>query len=172
MRGNRYPVADAIEHTMSANELFDESYRRLFGEGVGINESSTPFFEAFYANFLGDPDIARAFAQTNMRRQVAMLRSSFYHLVAFYVSATPSAELKRIARLHHELGIPHEYYDLWLDALVNTVREHDAKCDLATELAWRWAMAPGITCMRLLAALEDAHNTAAVEAHAAARSPS
>ena len=30
------------------------------------------------------------------------------------------------------------------------VKEFDDQCDLSTELAWRWAMTPGITYMRLL----------------------
>jgi hemoglobin-like flavoprotein len=135
---------------MSENELFDESYSRVFGEGVGITEDATPFFEAFYRRFLVDAAIADAFSQTDMNRQVGMLRKSFFHLVAFYVSHEPSAELERIASIHSKIGIQPEYYDLWLDALVDTVREFDPECDLATELSWRWAMTPGLTYMRLL----------------------
>jgi len=135
---------------MSGNPLFDESYSRVFGEGVGITDASTPFFESFYRHFLKDQPIADAFSRTDMSRQVSMLRKSFFHLVAFYVSHEPSAELERIARLHHGLGIESDYYDLWLDALVDTVRELDPQCDQATELAWRWALTPGLTYMRLL----------------------
>ena len=135
---------------MSANTLFDESYARVFGEGVGISEDSNSFFETFYRHFLRETAIADAFSQTDMTRQIGMLRKSFFHLVAFYVSHEPSAELERIAVLHHKIGISADYYDLWLDALVDTVRELDRHCDLATELAWRWALTPGITYMRLL----------------------
>jgi len=135
---------------VSDNRLFDLSYARVFGEGVGISEETTPFFESFYQQFLKDPAIADAFSQTDMSRQVGMLRKSFFHLVAFYVSHEPSAELERIAAIHSKIGIAPEYYDLWLDALVETVREFDPNCDLATELAWRWAMTPGLTYMRLL----------------------
>ena len=142
---------------MSDNTLFDASYARLFGEGVGISEASNPFFEAFYRFFLLDPGIADSFSQTDMTRQIGMLRKSFFHLVAFYVSHEPSAELERIAGIHHRIGIDPGFYDLWLDALVDTVREFDADCDLATELAWRWAMSPGLTYMRLLARLPEWH---------------
>jgi len=135
---------------VSDNTLFDLSYARLFGEGVGISEGATPFFQTFYVHFLKDPDIADAFSQTDMTRQVAMLRKSFFHLVAFYVSHEPSAELERIAIVHQRIGIEPAYYDRWLDALVTAVREFDPECDLATELAWRWAMTPGLTYMRLL----------------------
>ena len=135
---------------MSENALFDRSYTRVFGEGVGLGERADPFFEAFYRHFLNDPGVARAFSGTDMRRQVAMLRKSFFHLVAFYLSHEPTAELTRIALLHHNIGIDAGFYDLWLDALVSTVRETDPECDLATELAWRLALTPGITYMRLI----------------------
>ena len=138
---------------MSDNPLFDQSYARVFGEGVKIAEDATPFFEAFYRSFLTHSEIAAAFSQTDMSRQVGMLRRSFFHLAAFYVSHEPSAELERIARIHSRIGIKPAFYDLWLDALIDTVREFDPDCDLATELAWRWAMAPGLTYMQLLGRL-------------------
>ena len=135
---------------MFENTRFDESYTRVFGEGVGLGERATPFFEAFYRHFLTHPDVADAFSGTDMSRQVAMLRKSFFHLVAFYLSHEPTAELTRLAVLHHNIGIESEFYDRWLDALVSTVREFDPRCDEATELAWRLALIPGITYMRLI----------------------
>ena len=141
---------------MSGNPLFDESYGRVFGSKVRLSEATTPFFESFYRHFLEDQAIADAFSQTDMNRQVSMLRKSFFHLVAFYVSHEPSAELARIAIIHHKLGIASDYYDLWLDALVSAVAEFDPDFDQATELAWRWALTPGITYMRLLDRLPSA----------------
>jgi hemoglobin-like flavoprotein len=140
---------------MSENKLFDLSYSRVFGEGVGISIDADPFFQSFYKHFLLDPDIAAVFGQTDMTRQVGMLRKSFFHLVAFYVSNEPSAELERIAAIHHKLGIDSRFYDNWSDALIEAVREFDIECDLSTELAWRWAMAPGLTYMRLLDRFAD-----------------
>ena len=135
---------------MSDNPLFDASYDRVFGSGVGLADSATPFFESFYRHFLKDQLIADAFSQTDMNRQVSMLRKSFFHLVAFYVSHEPSAELERIAVIHNRLGISSDFYDLWLDALVKAVAEFDPEFDQATELSWCWALTPGITYMRLL----------------------
>jgi hemoglobin-like flavoprotein len=140
---------------MSDNELFDLSYGRVFGEGVGISRDADPFFESFYNHFLLDAEVAAVFSSTNMTRQVGMLRKSFFHLVAFYVSNEPSAELERIAVIHHKLGIDSRFYDNWSDALIKAVGEFDPDCDLATELAWRWAMAPGLTYMRLLDRFAD-----------------
>ena len=130
---------------MRDNELFDASYARVFGEGVGLGEAATPFFESFYRHFLTDTTVADAFRNSDMTRQVAMLRKSFFHLVAFYLSHEPTAELTRIALLHHTIGISADFYDLWLDALVSAVREFDPDCDTSVELAWRLALTPGIT---------------------------
>lgn len=84
-----------------------------------------------------------------MARQTVMLRKSFFHLVGFYVTNNPSGELDRIARRHCDLGIRAAHYDRWLDCLMATVTEFDPAADPATELAWRWALAPGITFMKL-----------------------
>lgn len=135
---------------MNDNPLFDRSYTRIFGEGVGLGDQATPFFEAFYGHFLKDPVVAGAFRGTDMTRQVTMLRKSFFHLVAFYLSHEPTTELTRIALLHHNIGIDADFYDLWLDALVSAVLDFDPHCDQATELAWRLALTPGITYMRLI----------------------
>lgn len=131
------------------NPLFDASYRRLFGENIAVDASTDPFFAAFYRRFLADPEIQALFAETDMDRQVVMLRKSFFHLAGFYVTADPSGELERIARLHYRLGISADHYDRWLDCLVATVAELDPDSDTATELAWRWALTPGITYMKL-----------------------
>ena len=135
---------------MSGNPLFDESYHRLFGDTVAISESATQFFATFYEHFLQDDAVRELFTKTDMLQQQAMLRRSLFHLAAYYVSHEPSPELERIARIHAKLGVVASHYDLWLDALVATVRQHDDQCDLATELSWRWAMSPGITYMRLI----------------------
>ncbi len=135
---------------MSQNPLFDASYERIFGDSVSIADSASTFFKDFYVAFLRHEEIRKLFGNTDMTRQEAMLRRSLFHLVAFYVSHQPSAELERIAVIHANIGISNEHYDLWLDALIETVRQHDPGCEAATELAWRLAMTPGITYMRLL----------------------
>ena len=141
---------------MSENTLFEQSYTRLFGDDVGLRESADTFFERFYYHFLRDPEVNAVFRNTDMPRQVSMLRKSFFQLAAFYVTTTPYAELERLALIHHQLRISNAHYDRWLDALIKTVKEQDHDCDLATEFAWRWALAPGLTYMKLFAHLSTA----------------
>jgi len=144
---------------MLNNPLFDGSYARLFGGDVAMSGRSDGFFEAFYRHFLEDPDIHELFRETDMKRQVVMLRRSFFQLAAFYVTSTPSAELERIGYLHQRLGVTNDHFDRWLDALVATVAEMDPESDPCTELAWRWAMTPGITYLKLFAYYHDSQRT-------------
>ena len=141
---------------MSDNTLFDESYSRLFGDNVALSKTADLFFERFYYHFLQDSQINELFRETDMPRQVSMLRKSFFQIAAFYITNSPTAELERLASIHDRLGISATHYDRWLDALVNTVKEQDENCDLATELAWRWALAPGLTYMKLFGHLSVA----------------
>ena len=135
---------------MPQNVLFDESYQRLFGDDIGLNDAADEFFERFYGHFLNDPSIQALFNNTDMQSQVKMLKNSMFQLITFHLTHRPLPALKRLASLHRNLDIPAEMFDVWLDALIQTVREFDGRCDLATEYAWRWALAPGITYMKLV----------------------
>ena len=132
-----------------ANPKFEDSYGRLFGPDIGLSEQTDAFFRKFYQHFLRHPAIAAMFSNTDMDQQVQMLKRSLMHLVAFYVTGNPSDELKRMAAIHHRLNVRSEHFDLWLDAILQTVQETDPKADEATLLAWCWALTPGITYMRL-----------------------
>ena len=144
---------------MSENALFDKSYRRLFGDEVGLNEAADGFFQRFYHHFLRDSEVDKLFRKTDIAKQVSMLRKSFFYLAAFHITNAPSAVLERLAFIHNRIGIADAHYDLWLDALVKTVKEHDGDCDLATEMAWRWALAPGLTYMKLFTHLSMTHQS-------------
>jgi hemoglobin-like flavoprotein len=132
------------------NPRFEASYERLFGGEVAMGGKGAAFFESFYQRFLTDPEIARLFERADMKRQREMLRRSLFTLVSFYVLDEVSPELKRIAEVHHRLGLKPGMFDWWMQCLLDTVGEFDPQCDEATLLAWGWAMAPGITYIRIV----------------------
>ena len=142
-----------------ANPRFEDSYARIFGQGIGVGEGADEFFEAFYEKFLRDPDVAQLFINTDLQRQVSMLKKSLFQLVTFYVVGEPTAELERLAKLHAGIGISQPMMDAWMQALIDTAAEFDSEFDEATRLAWCWALAPGITYMQMRAA---GHLSAAV----------
>ncbi|MCP5180401.1 MAG: globin [Pseudomonadales bacterium] len=131
------------------NPRFESSYERLFGDNIAVGEEADPFFVAFYERFLRDPAVAGLFSRVDMRRQAQMVRKSLFQLASYYVLGDASAELKRIAALHRRVGLQPGMFDAWMAALLETVRQFDPECDEATLLAWGWAMAPGITYIRL-----------------------
>ena len=74
---------------MSTNPLFDASYQRLFGDDISMDDQADSFFTKFYENFLAMPRISEFFRETDMDRQVSMLRRSFFQLAGFYISCEP-----------------------------------------------------------------------------------
>ncbi len=130
------------------NTKFVESYCRLFDtDVVGIvddNASSKFFFEQFYERFLAKPHVAALFKNTDMKRQIAMLRASLFQLTSCATLGRPSRELAKLAELHARIGIDAQLMDDWFEALIETVAFADPLCDEVTKYAWCWAVAPGI----------------------------
>ncbi len=137
------------------NPRFEASYARIFGQDVGMDERADEFFTAFYNRFLEEPGIADMFTATNVVRQVQMLKKSVFQLVSFYVVDAPTPEMERLAMLHHQLGLAPDLFDAWMRALLDTAARYDSEYDEVTELAWCWALAPGIAYMRLAPQLSE-----------------
>ena len=58
------------------NPRFEDSYARIFGSAIGMDEGADDFFYAFYDRFVQDPDVAALFERTDRDRQVVMLREA------------------------------------------------------------------------------------------------
>ena len=140
----------AVDDVALPNPRFESSYRRLFGDGVAMGDRSEAFFSAFYRRFLANSEIAELFEHVDMDRQAEMLRRSLFTLASFYVLDDASPELRRLAEVHERLGLRPHLFDFWLQCLLDTVKEFDPCCDEATLLAWGWALAPGITYIRIV----------------------
>lgn len=131
------------------NARFEASYRRLFGADIA-SQGDEQFFQDFYDRFMGHSDEIRSlFHATDMARQRAVLRRSLFDLATFYATGIVTASLRHIARIHQRLDFRPELYDVWLDALISCVEVHDSGCDEATAMAWRLALTPGVTYMKL-----------------------
>ena len=83
-----------------------------------------------------------------MGRQTKMLRKSLYQLLACYLFDAPGEDLQRLALLHKRLGITGAMLDSWLQALLETIEQHDPLYNREVSLAWCWALTPGITFMK------------------------
>ncbi|WP_322001378.1 globin [Marinobacter alexandrii] len=132
---------------MSFDDIFDASFRRVqVPRGKRVS-----FFEAFYRNFLmSSPQVRVLFRNTDMAVQRRMLKKSFFSLVSFYASGTVDDVLRKTAEMHsaRQLNIDPYLYDLWLECLIDTVREYDPLFSDDVELAWRLILSSGITYMK------------------------
>ena len=79
-----------------------------------------------------------------------MLKTSLYTMMIASGESERDLHLERLARRHSraELDIRPALYDLWLDRLLQAVREFDPLFDIETEAAWRNVLQPGIDFMK------------------------
>ncbi len=133
------------------DQLFEDSFTRLIGKGPGETKQGFLFFERFYEIFTSkSPAVNIMFAGTDMHRQIRMLQRSVYQMTSMYVTRVPNHHINKVAQSQGHTGhkIAPELYELWLDALIETVRELDPEFTHEIELAWRMAMTPGILLMK------------------------
>ncbi len=131
--------------TLDYQKLFHDSYLRC------VVSDQDVFFKRFYELFTAaDPDVSRVFAETDMERQVSLLQESLLYMIHFANSKDASIRLQRIANHHgsKEMNVPRRLFDLWLDCLVSTVREHDTQFEPQVAVAWRVFLAPGIAFIK------------------------
>lgn len=129
----------------------DEKDVELFNDSIERCSSKPDFLRRFYTLFLASSDVvARKFERTDLRKQARLLKTSLYIMMLASDASERVSHLERLARRHSgaELDIKPELYDLWLDRLVQTVKEFDPMFDAQTETAWRRVLQPGIEFMK------------------------
>jgi len=127
-----------------AAELFNDSLERC--------TASSEFLDRFYDLFLASStEVAEKFRHTDFPRQKRMLKASLYMMILMAEGKTEiQRDLQRIAKRHSstDLDIRPELYTLWLDCLIQAVRECDPRFTPETETAWRRIMEQGIKFMQ------------------------
>lgn len=127
--------------------IFSASYERAFQ----FDDEKKKFLDRFYEIFFTKaPEIPQLFKDAHMGAQKTMLQDSLLYMKDFFLSRKPNEYMKRIATVHSKAGkdVRPELYDLWLDSLIEAVKEYDPEFDSEVELAWRIALSPGITYMK------------------------
>ena len=122
-------------------DRLEESLRRCNADRL--------FLDRFYDRFLrSSPKVRRKFAGTDFVRQKRMLQASLQLMLVAAQGGGKSAApyLDQVAARHgaDQMAIGAELYDLWLDALLATVRETDPEWSSDVERAWEDVMAVGI----------------------------
>ena len=109
---------------------------------------SGQLFDTFYRLFLAkSPEIPPMFARTDFPHQKLMLRESILEMLVYAQTGSGGDEIKRLAVRHRQLNVKPVHYDLWLDALCESLAKHDREFNPALEQLWRDAMSKGIHLM-------------------------
>ena len=121
-------------------DIFQQSYQRCARESV--------FMDLFYERFLYSSDeVAKKFANTEFRRQKAIVVQSLHMLMRAYEGDKSTDDyLYFLAERHGpgDLDIRPELYSLWLEALLSTVEQTDPEFTPEVEEAWQIVMSHGI----------------------------
>jgi hemoglobin-like flavoprotein len=130
----------------------DEATKNIFHASLARCNQHGDFFKRFYEIFMASSvEVKEVFKNTDMQKQVKMLRDSFYATkLASSDSAIIKANLQKIALAHskREPKVRPEHFDLWLQSLIQTVLEFDAQYDMEIAAAWKAMMKPGIDYLK------------------------
>ncbi len=111
-------------------------------------ELTGDFAETFYSIFLdASDDIAPLFANTDFRKQRALLRGTVFMMVMKDVDdARANGHFVKVGESHSSgrLDIKPELYEVWLDSLCATVKKLDPEWTEALETQWWQKMRPAI----------------------------
>jgi hemoglobin-like flavoprotein len=130
----------------------DQTILTTFDESLQRCNARPGFLDLFYEKFLASsPKVKEKFANTDMIRQKRALRTSL-HLMLMAAGdgeEGPKKHLADMAERHssRDLKIGAELYDLWLDCLLDTVKESDPEYDDKVREAWDEVMSVGIGFM-------------------------
>ncbi|MFL1466845.1 globin [Marinobacter sp. DUT-3] len=108
------------------------------------------FFVDFYDHFMGSSDAIRnRFVNTDMAAQRHLLRNGIMQLI-LVARGMSDRKLRDLGESHsrHHYDISPEWYDLWLEALLRTVRMHDPEYTPELREAWEQVLKPGIEIIR------------------------
>lgn len=129
----------------------DEELER-FNDSLDRCNARGDFTEKFYTRFVAaSPEAAEKFRRVDMQKQQRMLRASLYMMIAAAQGRSDGvAHLNQIAAQHSrsDRDVRPELYDVWLESLLETVRECDPRVTPEVEAAWRSVLRHGIEFMK------------------------
>lgn len=121
--------------------IFHESLNRASGSG----HLTDVFYDGFIASSI---DIEKIFKDSDMGRLKRKLQSSL-HMMTMLADGIPGTEMYmgHLAKVHDRYHIPPEFFEIWLDVLIDAVKQFDTEFDDEVEAAWRKVIGKGIEIM-------------------------
>jgi len=139
------PIPEKIQgHSlqMTNTDLVFQSYGRCCRKD--------DFFVDFYDFFMASSEAIRArFANTDMPAQRHLLRNGVMQII-LVARGMSDRKLRDLGESHSRkrMDIKPEWYALWEEALLKTVRAHDPEWTPELQQAWREVLKPGIDLIR------------------------
>lgn len=127
---------------MTNPDLVFQSY------GRSCNQSG--FYDTFYSIFMNkSPAIRAKFLNTDMRAQHGLLRGGIMWLI-MHARGMSDSKIRALGRSHSQaqMDIHPALYDLWVDALMETLHKHDPQFDAQLEAIWRQTLKPSIEIIK------------------------
>lgn len=124
-------------------QAVQESYDRCLKDDT--------FFDTFYDLFLvKSPEIPPLFKDTDFRKQKQVVRVSVLMMIRLGLGEPQTREaIEKLGEIHssRDRNIRPELYDLWLNSLCESVKQHDPEYTPELEQQWRDTMQPGTDLM-------------------------
>lgn len=116
-----------------------------------VRAKGEPLARTFYDAFLArDPEVRRLFAHTDFDRQRDLFLHGIYSLIDYARGgATGRMGIRRLSRIHGAGGmnITRRMYDLWIQCLLDALREHDPEWSPELRVRWEQVLRLGIDAM-------------------------
>jgi len=124
------------------DKLDIDGVKLSFGRCLLSQKGDFSFLELFYNLFINShPDFKILFAKTNFKKQILTLKNSLNMAIMYAGGDLFIAKdvLEKISKTHcrDKLNIKPEYYQYWIDSLIESIRIKDTKFNNDLELKWR-----------------------------------
>lgn len=126
-------------------KLVSESYQRCLQDAQFISN----FYQLFFSQ--GGLTVSERFKNTDMKRQMAVLRDSLQYMIMFASgSKIARGKIEDLGYTHDRLhrNITPEMYKIWLSCLLMAIEKADPNFNEALKRAWASVMSHGIVKMK------------------------
>lgn len=110
-----------------------------FRESLARVASQTGFFDSFYDRFMGQSEeITAIFVNRDMAQLKHKLKETL-QILADTAEGRPGFGLyvEMLGRIHQRLNVTRAHFDMWREALLDTIAVYDEQYNLRVRLAWQ-----------------------------------
>lgn len=126
-------------------------YNEVLNKGLDfINNNAEIFYLRFLEHFMNSSvAIQEAFENTDIDRQVRMLKLATIEMVIFSAEKKATPHLQQMAEQHRNINSINEvHFEYFIDSIIKALKDLYKGYDESCNIAWRVALTPGIEFMK------------------------